>query len=210
VSKWTAGIAAKWLRRKCAPTDIFSDNANLGEAGMNKVLRSGIGASALLLFAATVQAQQPTANFGCKDPLHRQFDFWIGEWDVTTPAGQLAGKSSIKMIEDGCAILENWTGSGGGTGTSINYVTAGGWHQLWVSNGSTASVLKLSGALDGKAMVMTGEHVRPDGKRVQARMRWEPIDGGRVRQTWENSQDGGTTWTTSFAGIYTRASRSSR
>ena len=27
---------------------------------------------------------------GCSAPEHRQFDFWVGDWDVTTPTGKLA------------------------------------------------------------------------------------------------------------------------
>jgi hypothetical protein len=163
-----------------------------------------VTASLALLLPAAAHAQQPQPQFGCKEPLHRQFDFWIGEWNVTTPDGQPAGRNTIRGIEDGCVILESWTGAGGGTGTSINYVEQGRWHQLWVSNRTGASPLRLSGGLEGGAMVMAGDYTRPDGKRVRARMRWESIQDGKVRQTWENSEDGGVTWTTVFVGIYAR------
>lgn len=36
---------------------------------------------------------------------HRQFDFWIGEWNVQNPQVQPVGSSSIQRIEDGCANL---------------------------------------------------------------------------------------------------------
>jgi hypothetical protein len=170
-------------------------------------MRNLIGiVSLVFLLPTAAYAQQPQPQFGCKDAVHRQFDFWIGDWNVTTPDGQAAGSNVIKAIQDGCALLESWTGAGGGTGTSINYVDQGRWHQLWVSNRTGAAPLRLSGGLERGAMVMTGQYQRPDGKLVQSRMRWEAIADGKVRQTWENSEDGGATWTTVFVGIYTRVS----
>ena len=42
------------------------------------------------------------------DPVYRQFDFWIGEWDVYAKNGKEAGDSRIDLILDSCIILENW------------------------------------------------------------------------------------------------------
>ena len=36
------------------------------------------------------------------------------------------------------------------------------------------------------------------------RITWTPLDGGRVRQHWESTTDGGKTWVTAFDGLYTR------
>ena len=42
----------------------------------------------------------------CADPAYRQFDFWIGEWQVHTPDGKLAGTNRItrRDIADGDPI----------------------------------------------------------------------------------------------------------
>jgi tetratricopeptide (TPR) repeat protein len=41
--------------------------------------------------------------------LNRQFDFWIGEWDVVTAEGaNPAGTSKIELILGDCVIQENW------------------------------------------------------------------------------------------------------
>ena len=173
----------------------------VGRAGHGMIEQPRLRAG-LLISPRSVQATQQQS--GCKGTVHRQFDFWAGDWDVTTQDGKPAGKNVIKVIQDGCALQENWTGASGGTGTSINYVNGGRWHQLWVSNRGDAFPLEMSGALQGTAMVMTGDYVRPDGKRVKARMRWQPLEQGRVRQVWENSEDGGATWTTVFDGVYKR------
>ena len=51
----------------------------------------------------------------CQAAEYRQFDFWVGEWDVVTTEGHNpAGSSSVQLILDQCALLENW--NGGGTG----------------------------------------------------------------------------------------------
>jgi len=50
----------------------------------------------------------------------RDFDFWIGEWDVFGPQGKQAGTNSITQLLDGGAIAEHWHGTGGVEGHSIN------------------------------------------------------------------------------------------
>ena len=50
-------------------------------------------ALALVLSAVQAPAVPPRP---CAGPLHRQFDFWIGTWDVTGPAGKFAGVNRIE------------------------------------------------------------------------------------------------------------------
>jgi hypothetical protein len=48
---------------------------------------------------------------------NRQFDFWIGEWNVvSTNGGAVAGNSKIELILGSCVIQENWTGGLGHAG----------------------------------------------------------------------------------------------
>ena len=54
---------------------------------------------------------------------HRQFDFWIGQWDVADPAGAFAGKNRITRVLSGCVLLEELTGAGGGQASSYGGVT---------------------------------------------------------------------------------------
>ena len=54
-------------------------------------------------------------------------------------------------------------------------------------------------------LVLTGTHaVR--GKSTTERITWTPHPDGTVRQHWEQSTDGGQTWTTAFDGLYRRKS----
>jgi len=130
------------------------------------------------------------------------FDFWLGEWNVTTSDGKPAGTSRIESIASGWGLLENWTGTGGGSGKSLNsYNTARQqWQQYWVGSGG---VLELAGGMvDGK-MVLSGSH-QVGGKDVVERITWTPNADGTVRQFWEQSKDGGKTWGVAFDGLYRR------
>ncbi len=144
-------------------------------------------------FDASAQAALP--------PESRQFDFWIGEWDVTNPAGKAAGRSRIEAIAGGAGLLETWTGATGYSGRSLNAWNAARkqWQQFWV--GSDGGVLELNGGLVDGRMVLTGEHnVR--GRHLIERITWTPNADGSVRQHWEQSADAGKTWTTAFDGLY--------
>jgi hypothetical protein len=136
-------------------------------------------------------------------PAHRQFDFWIGEWDVQM-GGLPAGTSRIERILDGCVIFENWTGARGGTGKSFNFYNPATrkWQQTWVD--STGNVLELAGDFKDEKMQFSGETRQADGKRTLHRLTFFQLSGERVRQFWEQSTDNGQTWTTAFDGIYTR------
>lgn len=148
-------------------------------------------------------AQPQKATRPCSSSEHRQFDFWIGDWDVTV-SGKQAGTNSIQPILGNCVLLENWTGNGGVAGMSFNiYDSAKGkWQQTWVDSGG--NVLELYGGFNDGAMRLAGETIGKDGKKTLQRITWHPIDKDRVRQHWEQSQDGGKTWSTAFDGLYTR------
>lgn len=136
-------------------------------------------------------------------PQHKQFDFWIGEWDVQAQ-GQLAGTNSVQRILDGCVIFENWTGSRGGTGKSFNFYNSstGKWQQVWVDN--TGNVLQLYGEYKDNEMRYTGETVGQNGNKTLHRLTFFNLAPDRVRQFWETSTDGGKTWNVVFDGMYAR------
>ena len=163
-------------------------------------------ASALVAGAGSAHAQA-SAGGACEAAEHRQFDFWVGRWDVYGPKGKKAGENRIEVIADGCALLEQWTGSGGFSGKSLNIYDAGDrrWHQTWVDSGGT--LLVLSGGLVEQSMVMSAVTPSPTDptRTVQQRITWTPAADGSVRQLWESSADGGKSWTVVFDGRYVRA-----
>jgi hypothetical protein len=138
----------------------------------------------------------------CTVPEHRQFDFWIGDWEVTNPAGKPAGRNRIEPILGGCALRETWTGAGGSNGTSYNAWDRQRrrWHQTWVDNGGL--VLRLEGGFADGKMVLSGETLDSSGTAVLNRITWQETGPGAVRQLWEVSGDGGKSWRAVFDGRY--------
>jgi hypothetical protein len=77
----------------------------------------------LLVFAMTdVPAQTPSpAPPSCADAAHRQFDFWVGSWDVTGPKGEtIIGRSRVESRLGACVIHEHWFGGAGTIGESFH------------------------------------------------------------------------------------------
>lgn len=161
-------------------------------------------AAALLAWCCAGVAQSPPTPPGCTTAEHRQFDFWIGRWQVFTPDGKKAGENSIEAIDGGCALIERWRGNGGFSGTSLNSwdARARQWRQHWVDN--QGGLLRLAGQWDGRRMVLTGAEPGTDGKSVLQRITWTPAADGSVRQLWEQSEDGGAHWRVAFDGTYRR------
>lgn len=165
----------------------------------------------LVLLAAltTVRAEDAHAadppRVPCSRPEFRQFDFWVGEWEVTTPDGKPAGRNSVTRPLGDCVIQEHWVGARGGRGESYNTFdrVGGKWHQVWVDDSGT--YLSLEGGLVGADMVLVGPQQTREGKPHQDRITWKPVGPDEVHQIWEVSADSGKTWTVQFHGVYRRA-----
>jgi hypothetical protein len=138
----------------------------------------------------------------CNAAEYRQFDFWLGEWQVHGPAGKLAGTNRIEREYDGCVVHEHYTGAKGYRGESLNTYDPDRkvWHQTWVDN--QGLLLLVEGGWRGTRMVLEGKSVGASGKASQQRITWTPNADGSVRQLWEASEDSGK-WTTVFDGKYT-------
>ena len=71
----------------------------------------------LLINTPGIMAQQSSAApppNRCLNPLQKQLDFWVGEWDLTWPGANASetahGSNSVKRILDGCIVQENFSG----------------------------------------------------------------------------------------------------
>jgi len=147
-----------------------------------------------------VSAQAPACSDSVKS---HQFDFWIGDWEVTA-GGNVVGRNVIEPILDGCVLQENWTGTSGSAGSSFNYYNpqTGEWEQFWVWRRGTTIHTK-GGYADGK-MVLEGETTDQNGDPSLNRITFFNNEDGTVRQYWQVSSDGGETWTDAFDGLYTK------
>lgn len=135
-------------------------------------------------------------------PEMRQFDFWVGSWEVRV-SGAVAGTSRVERILDGCVLLENWESTLGSSGKSFNlYDTeTKKWRQTWVD--SRGRMTSYVGGREGNTMRFLAQMKTPAGKSVRLRMTFTPLSADQVRQHIEQSEDG-KVWTTSFDGLYTR------
>ena len=148
----------------------------------------------------------PSAPPKCAGPEFRQLDFWVGDWDVSIQ-GKPVGVNRVTREEDGCLVHEHWASAQGETGQSLNFYDRndGKWHQVWVS--SRGGVLDLAGRREANALAFTGETRRSDGTRVLHRLTFFDNPDGTVRQLWDISTDGGTSWQTSWDAIYRRQAK---
>ena len=153
-------------------------------------------------FAGAALAQDPPPP--CSDPGHRQFDFWVGEWQVENAEGTVLGHNRIEKLLGDCALKENWRGAKGTIGYSFNIYDAAReqWHQTWVDG--QGRLLLLDGGLKDGAMVLEGENPGPGGAMVKHRITWSPQEDGSVKQHWTISPDG-KEWKDAFIGFYRRS-----
>ena len=137
---------------------------------------------------ALAEAEPPPAP--CSAPEFAQFDFWIGEWDVTWEGG--GGTNRISKEYDGCVIREQFEGDGL-RGTSLTTWSPGRarWLQTWVDN--TGSYLEFEGGQEDDRMVLSREV--PDGTDVtHQRMVFHEIAADSFTWDWEKSTDEGESW----------------
>lgn len=158
-------------------------------------------------FQAVVQALE-SAAWPCRDDeVSRQFDFWIGTWDVFV-GGQQAGTNTIERMLGGCALLENWTNVRGREGKSFNWVDRSTyresrWRQLWVADqGNTLDYY--DGRYSDGAMRFRGHTFSPQGDSIPQKLTFFDVHPDTVRQVFEQSNDGGQSWVVTFDGLYVR------
>ena len=135
-----------------------------------------------------------------------QFDFWLGEWEVRTPAGALAGHNTITKEQGGCAIHENWVAASGAGGTSTSFYLPSReqWRQIWV--GSNGTLIDMSGKLIDDELRMEGTiEYTSTGRVVAFRAVWSTNeDNSIVRQRMEEFDVATAAWQLWFDGFYRR------
>jgi hypothetical protein len=178
--------------------------------------------SSLAPQAPAAPAAAPPKPFNCSAPEHRQFDFWVGDWDVVPnqasippgtpppPAGQKPSHNLIEKAHNGCVLIENWTATGQ-TGQSFNLYdrASGRWHQTWVDSGG--GLHEYWGGLKDGNMVLVGEVPLGPGSRFAGRrvlrVTFQPMGPDKMRQFSEALNMDGT-WSSNYDLIYTRRARS--
>jgi hypothetical protein len=161
----------------------------------------------ILGFLSTSGAQNKN---GCDTPGCRQFDFWIGEWNLEWQRndGQIEkGSNSVKKTLDECVIIEQFNGNSnpGLKGMSISTFDAnrGKWRQTWVDNQGN-HIHYCGEMVDGK-MVLE-RVVKVDGQTFHQRMVYYNITENAIDWDLETSTDNGKTWRLTWRIHYKRKS----
>lgn len=145
-------------------------------------------------------SDQPTP---CESPEFSQFDFWLGEWDLTWPAEQIGGEEGetgsgsnvITKLFNDCGVEESFSTSDGafqGRSFSVFAPQEGIWKQTWVDN--QGGFLVFEGTFDGDRMELRTHPVEREGKVVVTRMVFRDITDGSLSWDWQGSRDGGKNW----------------
>ena len=147
----------------------------------------------------------------CSSPQFRQFDFWIGEWDVFGKNGQKAGDSKISLILDSCIILEEWTSANMQqglryAGKSFNTWNSASkeWQQTWVDNTGNTTAYTHGKFEDKKIIFNTDPFTFSKDTIAVRRLTFFDLGKDKVRQLGEITKDKGTTWATEYDLEYRR------
>jgi hypothetical protein len=197
-----ANDAIRELRRAAAAGIFVPPAAIQADAHLALLRDHAEWASVLDAFDAIVR---PCAH----DPRYREFDFWLGDWDVRPTGQPPAGppsRNTITSDEDGCVLTEHWESPSGSKGRSFNIFdrSYGVWRQTWVDNVGGQHDYK--GSLKDGNMVFLGDTPAPNGQRgrIPTRLTFFRISKDTVRQFSEISNDSGRTWQVSYDLTYVR------
>ena len=135
-----------------------------------------------------------TNEASCAQPEARQFDFWLGEWDLTWGDGG-RGTNRITKILDGCVIQEEFDGTPAislkGLSVSTFNAALGKWQQTWVDN--SGGYLDLVGEFVEGKMILSRDAIVQE-KPVKQRMVFYNITANELDWRWERSDDKGQNW----------------
>ena len=138
---------------------------------------------------------------------NRQFDFWVGEWEVSTTQGAIpAGNSKIELILGDCVVLENWKSLNSPySGKSYNIYNGAlkRWEQYWVDN--VGGNIFFHGELkDGMMEYWTDDIPQSSGPALRRHLQFSKLGPDKVRQFSQGSTDGGKTWNVEYDFTYVR------
>jgi hypothetical protein len=160
--------------------------------------------AALAVLAPAALAQAPLPPLRCEDKVHRQFDFWLGEWEVFNSKGEKVGENSVASAEKGCLVIERWASTRGVTGQSYNFYDTQKkqWRQVWVSPHELSDY---AGGLNAKGeMEMEALTQQAGGGTQKTRGIWTANPDGTVRQVFWYWDEEKKAWVEDFVGVYRR------
>ena len=180
--------------------------------GLGQAPRRVLVATCALVVAASAS---PAQSSPCSDPAAREFDFWIGDWEIRQSILrqdgtwlELPAQTSVRSALDGCAVIERWEGQvmffwEGMTkpdtlsGLSVRAYdpTTATWHIHWMDTRAP----RFGHPYVGRFTRGRGEFFRewqaPEGNRL-GRVTFQDITANSVNWALAVSRDAGRSWQT--------------
>ncbi len=139
--------------------------------------------------------------------MNNQFDFWLGEWELTW-ADHGRGHNSVTRIlgdkiirEKFTSLHDDHTAPFQGMSVSVYNEAANQWKQTWVDN--QGNYLDFVGGVQDGDMILSRQTM-VEGKPAQQRMVWTNIQPDSLDWYWQLSEDAGQTWQTLWHIHYQR------
>ncbi|HEU5404405.1 MAG TPA: hypothetical protein VFU86_23860 [Terriglobales bacterium] len=141
----------------------------------------------------------------CSTGASRQLDYWVGNWNVTSPGADYKGVSNVAVSMDKCLYTENWNNGKGHIGKNLFAYSPDDktWYGMFADNEGRVHIFT-DGKVDDGAAVFHGPSRSETGATVLNRITIRKVSPVKVERTWEKSTDNGATWNTVFQGEYTR------
>lgn len=160
----------------------------------------------------------------CSAPGYREFDFWIGKWDIRQRILQTDGTwkefdatTHVEPVLGGCALFERWSGTvqffwEGMTGPArlegMSFRSydpeIGEWAIWWIDERNPTIGDPNRGVFEDGIGSFYRDGVTAQGDPMTARIRFFDIEDGFFRWDLAISTDGRSTWTTIWEMDQTR------
>ena len=153
----------------------------------------------ILLFITLSTFCQIQTDKTYTNPESRQFDFWLGKWEVEWKDKEgitRTGSNNVIALFDSCVIEENFNGQPGtelvGKSFSVYDKKEKKWKQTWVDN--SGAYLDFTGNYNDGKMILSRRTIDNTGSALYQRMIYYNISGNSFDWNWEISHDNGKNW----------------
>lgn len=153
----------------------------------------------------TITNAQTAPSKPCSAPECGQFDFCVGEWELTYNDTVHAANSITKDM-GGCVVHEHFGDPANkyhGESWSVYSPKWKIWQQTWVDDQGAYIALK-GNFKDGKMLLLTDPATLPDGSTIQNRMVYYNITATTFDWDWESTTDQGKIWKNNWHIHYKR------
>ncbi len=184
----------------------------------DRSLRGWLGVVVAVLVAiigpSVARGAEPETK--CPEPEARQFDFWIGDWDIQqkilgSDGGwiELPAHTHVEPILGGCALLERWSGrvqffwEGMSKPEAMDGMSVRAWDPKeavwriwWMDSRSRRLGVPAVGEFRDGRGEFESSRKGADGKTIRTRISFERLSTGRVHWDLAISRDAGRNWQT--------------